>query len=665
MKPPSTLLSQAAGASSRRHLSHTPIAAAVTAAASSSSSAASPSCPASSSSSAASTFNGCLRPLPASQLASPSRCASISQPQTFSALLRSHPGPSRGATLILSNRSFSSSSSSKRPHAEQRGPRAATLAAAPPYGRIAAAIAALSIAANLYLLSNPSSPPSSARSNNAGAYLYANPTLKHEYGSAADFTRGIQDLKAYFAKETGGAWQDHVSQDDDELERKGYDENGHRVDSEGMRPSVVVWPRHTEDVVEIVKIANRYKMPLVPFSGGTSLEGHYTAPFAGISIDMSRMNKILAFHPEDGDIVVQSGIGWEAINSFLAAEGHSLFFPLDPGPGATIGGMIGTGCSGTNAVRYGTARGEHFLNMQVVLPNGEVIDTRGGRRARKSSAGFDLGRILVGAEGTLGIVTQATLKLQPRQPASGVACATFDNVEMATRAVNEILLRGVPVQCIELLDNEMMRAINASNLCGRSYDERDSLFFKLSGGQRAVEEAKAMITEASLKHGAKKESIEFEVDPKKADQIWQGRKEALWAVTARCQKDSERVWTTDVCVPISALPRLVRETQADLRSVGLTSSCVVGHAGDGNFHGLIPFDTADPESVKAATEAVRRMCLRAQDLDGSVSGEHGIGSGKVEFLERELGAGTIRLMKAVKLLLDPHNLMNPGKLYPE
>ncbi|KAN0061449.1 D-lactate ferricytochrome c oxidoreductase [Thecaphora frezii] len=646
-------------AASRRHLSHTPVNTGATsspASASSSSSSAS----STSQSTARSSLNSSLRPLPASQLAAPSRCASISQPLSFSALLRSSPGPSRGATLVLGNRSFASSSSSQRPQNDHAGSRAATLTAtAPYYGRIAAAIAALSIAANFYLLS-----PSSSGSD-SGAYLYSNPRLKHEYGSTADFDKAISDLKSYFAQETGDSWKDHVSQDETELERRGFDENGHAANSESTRPSVVVWPRNTEDVVEIVRIANKYKMPMVPFSGGTSLEGHYTAPYAGISVDMSRMSQILAFRPEDGDMTVQSGLGWEAINAYLASQSGDFFFPLDPGPGATIGGMIGTGCSGTNAVRYGTARGEHWLNLKVVLPNGEVIETRGGRRSRKSSAGFDLGRLLIGAEGTLGIVTEATIRLQPRPVASAVACAPFDNVELATRAVNEILLKGVPIQCIELLDNEMMKAINESNLCGRTYEERDSLFFKLSGTKAAVEEAKGMIIEASTRHGAKRESIEFETDVQKANQIWQGRKQALYAVAARCQKEGERVWTTDVCVPISALPRLVRETQADLRSLGLTSSCIVGHAGDGNFHGLIPFDSNDAESVRKATEAVGRMCHRAQDLDGTCTGEHGVGSGKVQFLERELGDGTLRLMKAVKLLLDPHNLMNPGKLYPQ
>lgn len=295
-----------------------------------------------------------------------------------------------------------------------------------------------------------------------------------------------------------------------------------------------------------MQIANKYRMPVVPFSGGTSLEGHYTAPFAGISLDMSQMDNIVAFHPEDGDMVVQAGIGWEAINTYLADEGHQMFFPLDPGPGATIGGMIGTGCSGTNAVRYGTARGEHWLNMKVVLANGDVIETRGGGRARKSSAGFDLGKIIIGAEGTLGIVTEATIKLIPYSPASAVACAAFPNVEMASQTVADIQLKGVPVQCIELLDDAMMKAINKSGLCGRQYPEKDMLFFKLSGGTAAVEEAKSMITQASLRNGADKSSIAFETDKEKADKIWEGRKAALWAVRALDPSPSVRVWTTDV-----------------------------------------------------------------------------------------------------------------------
>ncbi|PWN52344.1 hypothetical protein IE53DRAFT_385212 [Violaceomyces palustris] len=401
-------------------------------------------------------------------------------------------------------------------------------------------------------------------------------------------------------------------------------------------------------------------MPVVPYSGGTSLEGHYTSPFAGISLDMSQMDKIIAVHAEDGDMVVQSGAKWEDINDHLAKLGHSLFFPLDPGPGATIGGMISTGCSGTNAVRYGTARGEHFLNMTIVLPNGDVIKTR--QRARKSSAGFNVGSIVVGAEGTLGVVTEATIRLTPKLP-SAVAIASFPNVEQASKAVGEILLKGVPVQCIELLDAAMMSAINDSGLCPRTYPVKDTLFFKLSGGEGAIAEARSIIKEAAKKFGSDPASFEYERDEEKANMIWQGRKYALWSVKALDTRESSRVWTTDVCVPLSALPRLVRETQADLQATGLKNA-IVGHAGDGNFHGFLIFDSDSDEEVEKATKAVERMCERAQAMEGTCTGEHGIGTGKVRFLKNELGEGTLRLMKAVKLMFDPLNIMNPGKLYP-
>ncbi|EST06367.1 FAD-linked oxidase, C-terminal [Kalmanozyma brasiliensis GHG001] len=529
---------------------------------------------------------------------------------------------------------------------------------------------ALGLGANAYHLSQQSSAKGNKISLDgptdlpgSEGYPFAEPRLPFSYGSKQDFEAAIEELKSYFTSQ-GEDWDDHVTTDEDELERRGLDENGHRSSSEGTKPSVAVYVRDTPNVQAVIRIANKYRMPIVPFSGGTSLEGHYVAPFAGISIDMSRMDKVLAFHPEDGDVVVQAGIGWENVNHYCDKNGGQLFFPLDPGPGATIGGMIGTGCSGTNAVRYGTARGEHFLDMKVVLANGEVISTRGGGRARKSSAGFDIGKIIVGAEGTLGIVTEVTLRLAPRMPADAVAVASFPNVEAASQTVNEVLLSGIPVQCIELLDYKMIQTINKSNLCGRTYDEKDSLFFKLSGGEAAVAEAKEAITRASVKFGAKKESVEFETDKVKAGKIWEGRKAALWAVASTNEAPGVKVWTTDVCVPISALPRLVRESQEDFQKSGLTETAIVGHAGDGNFHALIPFNAEDPEQTKITTDVVGRLCERAQKLQGTCTGEHGVGMGKIEYLEKELPAGTVRVMKAIKLALDPKNLLNPGKLYP-
>ncbi|SNX82406.1 related to D-lactate dehydrogenase (cytochrome) [Melanopsichium pennsylvanicum] len=535
---------------------------------------------------------------------------------------------------------------------------------------LALALLAIGLGANAYYLSRQSSNSSTKlnldsvpSTTTSACYTYTDPQLPFSYGTKADFEAAIFELRSYFTSQ-GEEWADWVTTDEDELERRGLDENGRRSSSEGTKPSVVVYVRDTLDVQAVVRIANKYRMPIIPFSGGTSLEGHYIAPFAGISIDLSRMDKVLAYHPEDGDMVVQAGIGWETINRYCDTHGDQLFFPLDPGPGATIGGMIGTGCSGTNAVRYGTARGEHFLDMQIVLANGEVISTRGGGRARKSSAGFDIGKIIVGAEGTLGIVTEATVRLAPKMPADAVAVASFPNVEAASQTVNEILLSGIPVQCIELLDYKMIQSINQSNLCGRTYHEMDSLFFKLSGGEAAVAEAKEAITRASVKYGAKKESVEFETDKVKAAKIWEGRKAALWAVASCNEAPGVKIWTTDVCVPISALPRLVRESQEDFQKSGLTGTAIVGHAGDGNFHALIPFKADDPEQARITTEVVGRLCERAQKLQGTCTGEHGVGMGKIDYLEKELPGGTIRVMKAIKLALDPKNLLNPGKLYP-
>lgn len=577
------------------------------------------------------------------------------------------------ASAAASSRGFLSSSARRQASSSTQGAATHPSSASRDFSsrNLALGLLAIGLGANAFYISRQGGqsgdskisldgPAAAVRS---GDYLYGEPRLPFSYGTKQDFEAAIEELKAYFTSQ-GEVWEDHVTTDEDELERRGIDENGHRSSSEGTKPSVVVYVRDTPDVQAVVRIANQYCMPIVPFSGGTSLEGHYIAPFAGISIDMSRMDKVLAFHPDDGDMVVQAGIGWETINQYCAKNGNQLFFPLDPGPGATIGGMIGTGCSGTNAVRYGTARGEHFLDMKVVLANGEVISTRGGGRARKSSAGFDIGKIIVGAEGTLGIVTEATVRLAPKMPADAVAVASFPNVEAASKTVNEILLSGIPVQCIELLDYKMIQSINQSNLCGRTYDEKDSLFFKLSGGEAAVAEAKEAITQAAVKFGAEKSSVEFETDKERAGKIWEGRKAALWAVAATNQAPGVKVWTTDVCVPISALPRLVRESQRDFQESGLTGTAIVGHAGDGNFHALIPFNAQDPEQTRITTQVVGRLCERAQKLQGTCTGEHGVGMGKIEFLESELPASTIRVMKAIKLALDPHNLLNPGKLYP-
>jgi len=319
--------------------------------------------------------------------------------------------------------------------------------------------------------------------------------------------------------------------------------------------------------------------------------------------------------------------------------------------------MLSTGCSGTNAVRYGTAKGEWFLNATVVLPSGEVIKTR--QRARKSSAGFDATKLFIGAEGTLGIVTEVTIRLAPIIP-SQVAIAQFPNVKQATEAVIEILNTGVNIQCIELLDKAFMHATNVAGATGNKYDETDYLFFKVQGATpAAIDDAAQIVQKVVKKHGGSK--FKRAKTQEEGDLIWQDRKNALFTAIAYAGGDAKG-WLTDVCVPVSNLPQIIEETQKDIEAHGI-KYMIAGHAGDGNFHSLLTFK--NEEELKVVRELVHRMVDRAIRLDGTCTGEHGVGVGKKPFLIHELGEGTVEFMKTIKRAVDPHGLLNPGKLYPD
>ncbi|KAI0687856.1 FAD-linked oxidase-like protein [Cytidiella melzeri] len=472
--------------------------------------------------------------------------------------------------------------------------------------------------------------------------------LNNAYGSAEDFQKAIGELRAAFTDEAA------VSTDPDVLEVHGFSGNDYHP---GSSPTVVVTPGCTEDVVKIVNISRKYRMPIVPYSGATSLEGQYRAPAVGaICVDMSSMDKILEIHESDSDLVCQPGARWMDINETLKEKGIPLFFPIDPAPGATIGGMISNGCSGTNAVRYGTAKGEWFLNVTVVLPSGQVIKTR--RRSRKSSAGFDTTKLFIGAEGTLGIITEATIKLAPLLP-TNVAVAHFPDVRAATEAVIEIMNQGVGIQCVELCDDDFMRSTNIYGVSARKWPEVDSLFFKFQGPtSTALKETAEVVKRIAKKHGST--GIELARDDEEAALLWADRKNALYSGLASLE--GSRGWSTDVCVPVSRLPDLVYETKKDISNSGLMST-MVGHVGDGNFHALLLFRTDDELAI--ARQLVHRMVERAIALDGTCTGEHGVGIGKREYLYEELGEGTVELMKTVKRAIDPLNLFNPGKLYPD
>jgi D-lactate dehydrogenase (cytochrome) len=419
-------------------------------------------------------------------------------------------------------------------------------------------------------------------------------------------------------------------------------------------PFMVVKPESTEQVSQIMKICHERKVPITPYSGGTSLEGQFTPTRGGVCIDFNHMNKIITLHPQDLDVIVQPGVGWEILNEELGKSG--LMFPPDPGPGAQIGGMIGTGCSGTNAYRYGTMK-DWVLGLTVVLADGTIIKTR--QRPRKSSAGYDLTRMFVGSEGTLGLVTEATLKVMPKPEKESVAVCAFGNLRQATEAVFQIASAGVPVAAVEILDDVQMRCINEAGMTSRHWAEAPTLFFKFAGTPAAVNEHIGITKQIAKKCGSK--SFEFARNKSEAEELWSARKEALWSVTAQSSKPGHRVWTTDVAVPLSQLPQIIEETQLDIRSSGLLGS-ILGHVGDGNFHSIILYDSDSPAEKRAVESVVKRMVDRALEMEGTATGEHGVGLVKRKYLEKELGPDTINLMRKLKVALDPLCLLNCDKV---
>ncbi|KAJ6594470.1 FAD-binding domain-containing protein [Mycena capillaripes] len=472
-----------------------------------------------------------------------------------------------------------------------------------------------------------------------------------KYGTAQDFIQAIKELQEALPRDGG------VSTDPADLVIHGESPYHHH---DGVPHSVIVYPESTEDVVKVVKIANKYRMPVVPYSGATSLEGQVGGVRTGcICVNMSGMDEIIEIHEADADLVCQPGVGWMTINETLRSKGIPLFFPIDPGPSATIGGMISTGCSGTNAVRYGTAKGEWFLNLTVVLPSGEVIKTRS--RSRKSSAGFDLTKLFIGAEGTLGIITEVTLRLAPVLPTT-VATVQFPNVGAAAEAVRQaidVAGVGASVQCVELVDDNFMTALNKFGSSKRKYLEKDGLFFKFQGhSDAALKEVAKIVKRVCEKNGGS--GFKLASGPDEAEAMWSDRKNALNIGLSILP--GAKGWSTDVCVPVSKLPELVYETKKDIAAAQIPS-ILVGHAGDGNFHALLLYKTE--EELDVAKIVADRLVRRALALDGTCTGEHGVGIGKKKYLTQELGPGTVELMKRIKRTIDPLGLFNPGKLYPD
>ncbi|KAM0230355.1 hypothetical protein ACHAPO_009350 [Fusarium lateritium] len=413
------------------------------------------------------------------------------------------------------------------------------------------------------------------------------------YGSKGDetdstyATREQMELAVEEIRQALG--EDAVSIEDEILYSHGYsDWSTVNID---RLPVAVTFPTSTEEVAIIARICHKRRVPMIPYSGGSSVEGHFSAPFGGVSVDFVNMNQILQVHADDLNVVVQPSVPWMDLNEKIKDTG--LFFPIDPGPSAQIGGMIGTNCSGTNAVKYGTMK-DWVVNLTVVLSDGTILKTR--RRPRKSSAGYNLNSIFVGSEGTLGFVTEATLKLAPIPENTGIAVVTFPTVKAAASMAIEVIRRGVPISAVEILDEVLMSVINKMGATSRNWSEVPTLFFKFSGSDAVVKDSIARVQDISKK---------------------------------------------------------------DLVELGLFGS-ILGHIGDGNFHETILFEDKQRDEVE---KCVDKMVFRALEMDGTCTGEHGIGLGKKDFLREEVGEAPIQVMRAIKTSLDPHWLMNPGKIF--
>jgi D-lactate dehydrogenase (cytochrome) len=417
-------------------------------------------------------------------------------------------------------------------------------------------------------------------------------------------------------------------------------------------PDAVAFPETTAEVSRLLRLCHQHEVPVVPFGAGTSLEGHVNPVRAGLSLDLSRMTAILEVNAEDMDCLVEPGVTRQALNEHLRDAG--LFFPVDPGSHCTLGGMVATRASGTNAVRYGTIR-ENVLGLEVVLADGRVIET--GGRTRKAANGYDLTRLFVGSEGTLGVVTKARLRLHGIPEAMSSAVVQFASLEGAVRSTIETMQMGIPVARIELLDDDMMAAsIAYSKLEG--YAPLTTLFLEFHGTEAGVAEQAAMVEAITAGHGGS--GFRWASDPAERGRLWKARHDSYWAGVA--WKPGWKALTTDVCVPISRLAEALLGAKEEAKALGHTS-CIVGHVGDGNFHQMVLYDPADPQGLDRAWDMDRRIVRRGLALGGTCSGEHGIGLGKREFLEEEHGAEALAVMRSLKQALDPKGIMNPGKMF--
>jgi D-lactate dehydrogenase (cytochrome) len=430
-------------------------------------------------------------------------------------------------------------------------------------------------------------------------------------------------------------------------EQHGRDESSFQVPP----PAAVVFAESTEDVADAVRLAAQYDAPVIPFGVGSSLEGHLLAVQGGISIDVGRMNKVLSVNPEDLTVTVQPGVTRKQLNEEIKSTG--LFFPIDPGADATIGGMSATRASGTNAVRYGTMR-ENVLALEVVTATGEVIRT--GTRAKKSAAGYDLTRLFVGSEGTLGVLTEVTVRLYPVPEAISAAICSFPSIEAAVRTTIQLIQLGVPIARVELIDVNTVRMVNVHSKLGLR--EEAMLLMEFHGSPSSVKEQAETVQEIASEFGGK--AFEWAATPEERTRLWTARHNAYFAAVQ--SRPGCRAISTDTCVPISRLADCLLESVAEADASGLPYF-LVGHVGDGNFHFGYLLDPNDPKERAVAEDLNHKLVARALRLGGTCTGEHGVGLHKMGFLLDETGAGAVDMMRTIKRALDPRNIMNPGKIF--
>jgi D-lactate dehydrogenase (cytochrome) len=441
-------------------------------------------------------------------------------------------------------------------------------------------------------------------------------------------------------------FEDRLSTSQAMREHHGRDESSY----DPMLPDAVVFAQTTEEVAQTVKLCSSYAVPIIPYGTGTSLEGHVLALRGGVTIDLTQMNRVVAVHAEDQTATVQAGVTRKQLNQEIKDSG--LFFPIDPGADASLGGMAATRASGTNAVRYGTMR-ENTLALTVVTSDGRIIKT--GTRAKKSSAGYDLTRIFVGSEGTLGIITEVTVRLYPQPEAVSAAVCSFPSTAEAVNAVIRTIQMGVPIARVEFLDENSVKSINAHNKL--NLPEKPLLLFEFHGSENGVKEQAQVVQDIAAEYNAV--GFEWATRPEERSRLWTARHNAYFAMLQ--MRPGARAISTDCCVPISRLAECILDTKADCEKNDMIYS-IIGHVGDGNFHVLMMVDPHDPDDVAKAEGVNARMVARAISMDGTCTGEHGVGMHKMDFLIQEHGEEAIETMRILKHAFDPKNIMNPGKI---